>query len=54
MVTRYIYVDKHWPLACSENVCVYVTVSDTMYLRGGGIGYQQEKERRQLLGDGVL
>lgn len=25
-----------------------------MYLRGGGIGYQQEKERRQLLGDGVL
>lgn len=36
MVTRQIYVDKHWPLACSENVCVYATVSDTMYLRGGG------------------
>lgn len=39
MVIRYIYVDKYWLLVCSENVCVYVIVSDIMYLRGGGIGY---------------
>lgn len=50
MVTRQIYDDKHWPLACSENVCVYATVSDTCILEEGVQDINRRKNTGNYLG----